>query len=131
MTDRWIDFTGLNETFDIPPTLTGAWMDVPDDWVSAGSGEMNAFYGMKHTPETRERMSQAAKNRSEDWKNRQRCANAKKTWMFISPTYSIVWFKGSLKYFCQERGLNTGAMAALHKGVGNRHKGWRRYKGND
>ena len=92
------------------------------------SGELNAFYGKKHTSEARERMKLAAKNRDKTFTKRQRCANANKTWTFVSPEYKIVRIRGSLKHFCEQRGLNFGAMAALHRGKlqrGYQHKGWR------
>ena len=76
------------------------------------------------------RMAESAKNRGNTtFAEKQRKVQAKKTWMFISPTGSIVWFKGSLKYFCEQRGLNYGRMAQVHKGAPRckSHKGWKGY----
>ena len=131
MAEKWLDFTGLNEAMGVSQDLTGVWVEWPDEIGTAFEGEANPFYGEKHSPETRERMRQAAQRRATtDFAKKQRCANAKKTWMFVSPQGSVVWFKGSLNYFCQQRGLNTGAMAAIHgeRGIRNttQYKGWRK-----
>ena len=133
MAEKWIDFTGLNEFFGLDNSISGVWIDVPEHDPLFGCGEQNPFYGEKHSAESRERMRQAAQRRATtDFAKKQRCANAKKTWCFVSPQGSVVWFKGSLKFFCEQRGLNFGAMAALHRKKGERrgskqHHGWRAY----
>lgn len=127
MIKEWNDWTGLNEVFEVNGP-DGAWCEVVEHNPLFGRGEENAFYGEKHTEETKAQMRASASRRGEtDYAKRQRCANAKKTWTFISPNNTIVRFKGSLKFFCEQRGLNFGRMAQVHKLAPRckSHKGWR------
>ena len=125
----WYDWTGLNEVFEMNGP-DGEWCEVLEHDPTAYSGEGNPFYGEKHTDETKAQLKSAASRRGEtEFAKKQRVSNAKKTWTFISPEYKIVRIRGSLNQFCQERGLNVGAMAALHKHKlvrGHQHKGWRK-----
>ena len=127
---KFISYDGLDEVFDISSTEGGCWIPTEGDGLPS-AGELNAFYGKKHTEETKALMKESAKKRGKSYTNKQRRANAKKTYLFISPQNTIVMIRGSLNFFCQQRGLNNGAMAALHRGAGMRnsqqHKGWRKY----
>lgn len=128
---KWIDFSGLDSVMGIDPKGK-IWMENVDR-VHSQEGEMNAFYGKNHTEETKEQMKGSAKRRdATGFKKKQSIVNAKKTWTFISPEYKVVRIRGSLNQFCKERGLNTGAMASIHKaykqpghGQSKQHKGWR------
>ena len=129
---KWIDFSELDALFGGDPQ-NKIWVE-DVDWVSSQEGELNAFYGKKHTEETKEQMKASAKRRdATGFKKKQSISNAKKTYTFTSPYGSVVRIRGSLKQFCQQRGLNTGAMCSIHNhGHATRteqHKGWRKCYG--
>ena len=129
---KYVDYKHLDELFDITPQGGGYWV-LDGETTTSQEGELNSFYGKKHTEETRERMRTSALRRAKTrFAERQRCANAKKTYLFVSPENSVVRIRGSLNQFCESRGLNNGAMSALHRGQGLRgskqHKGWRKYE---
>lgn len=91
------------------------------------NGENNPYYGKKHSEEVREKMREAAKNRGEEWKDRQRKSRTKgQVYYFINPEGERVKVEGSLNYFCINRGLNTGGMCQVHKGNRPHHKQWRK-----
>ena len=54
---EWVSFRGLNETFQTEGP-EGCWVEW-GDFTSDESGENNAFYGKKHTEESKQRMREA------------------------------------------------------------------------
>ena len=124
---KYFSFDALDELFGLEVRGDGYWQE--DFECEAMCGEANAFYGQQHTDESKEQMRESAKKRNLTlYREKQSVSNAKVTWTFVSPEYKIVRIRGSLNEFCKKNNLNTGAMAALHKGKlirGYQHKGWR------
>ena len=122
----YYDFTTLNNLFGIDG-VDGAWDLI--EQVSPQTGELNAFYGKKHSAESKARMSKAATKRMKSAKVRQGISKAlsqNNSWCFTNPEGCVIDFTGSLNQFCKKNGLNTGAMSQVHKRNYDAHKGWRK-----
>lgn len=92
------------------------------------SGEGNPFYGKKHSQESRQKMSEAAKNRDKsNFAENQRLRFSNQVWRFLTPEGKCVTIEGSLNKWCLENGMNTGAMCQVHKGNKKHYKGWTKY----
>jgi group I intron endonuclease len=104
-------------------------------------GEKNGFYNKTHDPQTRARMSKAAKERpprkGEEAPNfgRQHKEESK---LQISDTqageYFIIepdnseHFIRNLRRYCKEKGLAVGHMSNVSRGIGTQHKGYKCYR---
>jgi len=93
------------------------FLDNPQDdsdyeYADVSSGQMNPFYGKKHTEETKKEMSYAAKNRTEEQKQNLSIAayKRKKGWKHSEETIkkmSETAKKQNRKYFGRNAKLHT------------------------
>lgn len=79
---RSIYFQQLDELFNITPGQyiddDGSWDEIPEDAIFStqqGSGELNSFYGKKHTPETLAKIGFKGRKHTEETKEKMRKAD--------------------------------------------------------
>lgn len=79
------------------------------------SGEGNPFYGKKHTIETKKKMSDAAKNRSQEHRNKLRNAKSKKVYQIDIITNVILAVYPSVKEATKITGITHISEVCLGK----------------
>ncbi len=132
----WIkDFNNWSENNPLDLSVC----DNYEPWGGTQGGEKSPTWGMKHTQEWSKHMSELhtgkgnpfyGKTHTENTKNKMResarLRGAKNCYKFFNPMGECVIINGSLKKFCNDNGLNSGAMSQVHLGKKPQYKGWRR-----
>ena len=126
MTVQWVDFDKFNRIFDMNETGGGAWIKA-DDTSTSSKGELNAFYGLKHTEESKKQMSESRKiSHSKDSYLKKHRARYTKRYEFLNPQGERVIHIGTMSELCREHNLNIKSMFDVWYGKYSQHHGWRK-----
>jgi hypothetical protein len=101
-------------------------------------GENNPMYGKKHSPETKRKISEKAKNRENKTKGMRRPwlsernrklkgtkkPHLEKIYILTDPSGKEIYIKGITK-FCEENNLHPGNLISVANGRLKQYKGWK------
>ena len=123
MAVTWVDFDQFNRVFNMEETGGGAWVSA--EGTSDQSGEHNAFYGLKHTEESKQQMSESRKiSHSKESFLKKHRARYTKRYEFLNPEGKRVIHIGTMSELCREHNLNIAAMLNVWNGKYKQHHGW-------